>query len=39
LKEQKLLEIDRARFESYEKAERRFFDNLRLKEEKFAEER
>ncbi|CDW89079.1 UNKNOWN [Stylonychia lemnae] len=39
MKELKLLDIDRARFESYDKAERRFFDNLRLKEEKFQEER
>jgi hypothetical protein len=35
LKEEKLKDIDRVRMESYEKAERRFFENLRLKEEKF----
>ena len=28
----KIVEIDKARMESYEKAEKRFFENLKIKE-------
>lgn len=39
LKESKLFEIDKARIEGYDKAEKRFFENLKNKEQKFVEER
>jgi len=35
LKEEKLKELDKARLESYEKAEKRFYENLKLKEERY----